>query len=42
MVRNYDIPFDNREFGGTEKEIKERGTDWCTDISRIGLAILLF
>ncbi|MBI9009350.1 MAG: GNAT family N-acetyltransferase [Tenericutes bacterium] len=40
MVRNYDVPFDNMEFGNTEKEIIERGTDWCTDISRIGLAIL--
>ncbi len=40
IVRNYDVPFDNMEFGGTEKEIIDRGTDWCTDISRVGLALL--
>jgi ribosomal protein S18 acetylase RimI-like enzyme len=39
-VRNFDVPFENMKFGGTEKEIIERGTDWCTDISRVGLAIL--
>lgn len=27
-------------FGGTEKEILLRGTDWCTDISRVGAALL--
>lgn len=39
IVRNYGIPFEEMEFGGTEKEIIDRGTDWCTDISRVGLAL---
>jgi hypothetical protein len=27
-------------FGGTELEIIKRGSDWCTDISRVGAAFL--
>ena len=27
-------------FGGTELEIIKRGSDWCTDISRVGAALL--
>jgi hypothetical protein len=26
-------------FGGTEEEIIARGTDWCTDLSRVGCAL---
>jgi len=40
IVKNYDVPFEKMEFGGTEKEIIDRGTDWCTDISRVGLCLL--
>lgn len=28
------------EFDGTKKEIIARGTDWCTDISRVGCVLL--
>ena len=40
LVRNFNLPFENMIFGGTEKEIMDRGTDWCTDISRVGCALL--
>ena len=40
IVEDFNLPFENMIFGGTEKEIIERGTDWCTDISRVGCALL--
>jgi len=40
IVHNFDMQFENMVFGGSEKEIIERGTDWCTDISRVGAALL--
>lgn len=40
IVRDFNLPFENMIFGGTEKEIIDRGTDWCTDISRVGCALL--
>lgn len=40
VVKNFDVPFEEMYFGGTEKEIIERGSDWCTDISRVGVALL--
>lgn len=40
IVNNFNVSFESMRFGGTEKEIIERGTDWCADISRIGCAIL--
>ncbi|MFO7969192.1 MAG: transglutaminase-like domain-containing protein [Candidatus Izemoplasmatales bacterium] len=40
IVHNFDMQFEDMVFGGTEKEIIERGTDWCTDISRVGAALL--
>jgi len=27
-------------FGGTELEIIKRGSDWCSDLSRVGAALL--
>ncbi len=39
-VESFDVPFEDMMFGGTEKEIIKRGTDWCTDISRVGAALL--
>lgn len=27
------------KFGGTEEEIIERGTDWCTDVARVGCTL---
>lgn len=40
IVISFDVPFEDMMFGGTEKEIIFRGTDWCTDISRVGCALL--
>ena len=35
MVENCDIKAEDFIFGGTEEELIKRGTDWCTDISRV-------
>jgi hypothetical protein len=40
IVKKFDAPFEDMYFGGTEKEIIKRGTDWCADISRVGVALL--
>ncbi|MDO4712066.1 MAG: hypothetical protein Q4A75_08820 [Peptostreptococcaceae bacterium] len=40
IALNYNIDFNEMLFGGTEKEILERGTDWCADMSRLGAVIL--
>ena len=37
---NYHVPFEEMKFGGTEKEIIERGTDWCADMARVGVTLL--
>jgi len=31
-----DVDIDSMLFGGTEEEIIERGSDWCTDVARVG------
>ena len=40
IANSFDDPFEDMYFGGTEKEILTRGTDWCTDISRVGCVLL--
>lgn len=40
VVNKFDTPFEKMIFGGTEMEIINRGSDWCTDISRVGAALL--
>lgn len=30
---------DNMQVGGTEEEIIARGSDWCTDVARVGCAL---
>jgi len=40
IVKKFDAQFEDMYFGGTEKEIIKRGTDWCADISRVGVALL--
>lgn len=40
LVAKYDTPFEDMIFGGTELDIIKRGSDWCTDISRVGAALL--
>jgi hypothetical protein len=40
VVNKFDTPFEKMIFGGTEMEIINRGSDWCTDISRVGASLL--
>lgn len=40
IVKKCDTPFEEMVFGGTELEIIKRGSDWCTDISRVGSALI--
>jgi len=40
ITESFDVPFEDMIFGGKEKEIIERGTDWCADISRVGVVLL--
>lgn len=40
IVEKFNTPFEEMIFGGTELEIIKRGSDWCTDISRVGAALL--
>ncbi len=40
MASSYDEPFEEMLFGGTEKQIIERGTDWCADMARVCCVIL--
>ncbi len=40
LADDFDVPFASMVFGGTEKEIIARGTDLCTDMSRVGAALL--
>jgi len=40
IVENYESPFEEMVFGGTELEIIKRGSDWCSDLSRVGAALL--
>ena len=36
----FDTDFDDMLFGGTEKQILDRGTDWCSDMARVGAVLL--
>lgn len=40
MASEFDAPLDEMHFGGTEKEILDRGTDWCFDTARLAAVIL--
>ena len=39
MAQKCVTDLEEMEFGGTEKQILLRGTDWCTDISRLGAVL---
>ncbi len=41
MAEQFDTPFEQMQFGGTEQEILLRGTDWCSDLSRLGAVLLM-
>ena len=40
LASNFDVPLKDMLFGGTEKEILTRGTDWCFDLARVAALIL--
>lgn len=40
IASGFDIPFEEMLFGGTEKQILDRGTNWCTDMARVGCVLL--
>lgn len=40
IAEKYQVPFEDMKFGGTEKEILDRGTDWCADMARVGAVLL--
>lgn len=40
IALNYNVDFRDMLFGGTEKQILERGTDWCADMARVGAVLL--
>lgn len=40
IALNYDVDFSDMIFGGIEKDIINRGTDWCSDMARVGCVLL--
>ena len=40
IAKPYNVDFKEMLFGGTEKQIIERGTDWCADMARVGVVLL--
>lgn len=40
IAKKYDVPIEEMLFGGTEKQILERGTDWCADMARVAAVLL--
>lgn len=40
MASEFNVSLDEMYFGGTEKEILDRGTDWCFDLARLAAVIL--
>ena len=40
LASNFNVPLKDMIFGGTEKEILNRGTDWCFDLTRLAAVIL--
>lgn len=40
IAADYAIPFEEMRFGGTEREILSRGTDWCADMARVAAVLL--
>ena len=41
MAENFAVPFEQMRFGGTEREILLRSTDWCSDMARLGAVLLM-
>lgn len=40
IATNYNVTLEKMLFGGTEKEILDRGTDWCFDMARLAAVML--
>ncbi len=40
IAGSYNTPIEEMRFGGTEKAILERGTDWCADMARVAVVLL--
>lgn len=40
IASDFSLPFEEMEFGGTEREILNRGTDWCADLARVAVVLL--
>lgn len=40
IAKMFNAKFEDMLFGGTEKEILTRGTDWCADMARVGAVLL--
>ena len=40
LASNFNLSLKDMLFGGTEKEILSRGTDWCFDLARLAAVIL--
>jgi len=40
MASNFNVSLEKMYFGGTEKEILKRGTNWCFDLARLAAVIL--
>lgn len=40
IASTYQTAFEDMKFGGTEREILDRGTDWCADMARVGAVLL--
>lgn len=39
IAAKYNVDFKDMFFGGTEKQILDRGTDWCADMARLGAVL---
>jgi len=39
LQKNAESDLDKMQIGGTEEEIIERGSDWCTDLARVGCVL---
>lgn len=40
MANTFNLDFEDMLFGGTEKEIINRGTDWCADMARVATVLV--
>lgn len=40
IANSFNVDFEDMLFGGTEKQILDRGTDWCADMARVAFVLL--